>query len=222
MTILTIITNANGHTVYFKEPIKNFQFIKLVSCSLFNSWINLKESGFIRIIHVDKDKSRRHENFIFPRGHYTPESVFYFFKNINYFSKINSPQGILVLPTTETKEIDTLTPNLLELFDNLDHRLGEDLVIKKFKTPHSYFIHCDLMNKTENLLNGKPSNLLAKFSIRGKPYEKIDYISPSHGVFREAASGDNYLHSLTISVKDDNGVLFDFDGLPLEFEIEIK
>ena len=78
------------------------------------------------------------------------------------------------------------------------------------------------MNKTENLLNGKPSNLLAKFSIHGRPYEKIDYFSPSHGVFRETASGDNYLHSLTISVKDENGVLFDFDGLPLEFEIEIK
>ena len=222
MTILTIITNSNGHTVYFKEPIKNFQFIKLVSCSLFNSWINLKESGFIRIIHVDKDKSRRHENFIFPRGHYTPESMLYFFKTINYFSKINSPRGILVLPNTETKEIDLFNPSLHELFGNYYGREGEDLVIKKFNTPHSYFIHCDLMNKTENLLNGKPSNLLAKFSIRGKPFEKIDYISPSHGVFRDAASGDNYLHSLTISVKDENGVLFDFDGLPLEFEIEIK
>ena len=221
MTIVTIFTNANGHTVYFKEPIKNFQFIKLVSCSLFNSWINLKESGFIRIIHVDKDKSRRHENFIFPPGHHTPESVLYFFKNINYFSKINSPRGILVLPYTETKEIDIITPNLQILFD-VNQRIGDDLVIKKFKTPHSYFIHCDLMNKTENLLNGKPSNLLAKFSIQGRPYEKIDYIAPSHGVFRGAASGDNYLHSLTISVKDENGVLFDFDGLPLEFEIEIK
>ena len=95
-------------------------------------------------------------------------------------------------------------------------------MIKKFKTPHSYFIHCDLINKTENLLNGKPSNLLAKFSIRGQPYEKIDYISPSHEVFRDATSRDNYLHSLTISVKDENGNLFDFEGFPLEFEIEIK
>ena len=30
------------------------------------------------------------------------------------------------------------------------------------------------------------------------------------------------IYSLTISVKDENGVLFDIDGLPLEFEIEIK
>ena len=92
------------------------------------------------------------------------------------------------------------TQNLRELF-SLDPIIGTDLVIKTFKTPHRYFIHCDLMNKTENLLNGKPSNLLAKFSIRGRPYEKIDYISPSHGVFHDAASRDNYLHSLTFLSK---------------------
>ena len=48
-------------------------------------------------------------------------------------------------------------------------------------------------------------------------------ITPSpHQVFRDAAYGDNYLQSLTISVKDENGDLFDFEGFPLEFEIEIK
>ena len=147
--------------------------------------------------------------------------MLYFFKNINYFSKINSPRGILVLPNTETKPIELIKPNLLTLFD-INPGIHDDIVIKKFKTPHNYFIHCDLMNQTENLFNGKPLNLLAKFSIGGKPYEKINYISPSHEVFRDAASRDNYLHSLTISVKDENGNLFDFEGFPLEFEIEIK
>ena len=60
MTILTIITNSNGHTVYFKEPIKNFQFIKLVSCSLFNSWINLKENGLITLTNNDDNISQNH------------------------------------------------------------------------------------------------------------------------------------------------------------------
>ena len=219
MTILTIITNSNGHTVYFKEPIKNFQFIKLVSCSLFNSWINLKENGLITLTNNNDNISQNHIEI--PDGHHTPKSMLYFFKIINYSSKMHSPQGILVLPSPTDRKITGVTQNLRELFD-LDPIIGTDLVIKKFKTPHSYFIHCDLMNKTENLLNGKPSNLLAKFSIQGRPYEKIDYIAPLHGVFRGAASGDNYLHSLTISVKDENGLLFDFGGLPLEFEIEIK
>ena len=221
MTILTIITNANDHTVYFKEPIKNLQYIKLISCSLYNSWKNLKESGEIILTDFDKDPPKNNVYQFLP-GHHTPESMLYFFKTINYFSKINSPQGILVLPNLENKTVTTISQNLLELFDALHPGIDADLVIKKFKTPHSYFIHCDLMNKTENLLNGKPSNLLAKFSIRGQPYEKIDYISPSHEVFRGATSRDNYLRSLAISVKDENGNLLDFEGLPLEFVIEIK
>ena len=147
--------------------------------------------------------------------------MLYFFKELNYFSQNNSPQGILVVPYRGEKNLIRLSSNLLELFD-VNPRIGADYAIKKFKTPHNYFIHCDLMNKAENLLNGKPSNLLAKFSIRGQPYEKIDYISPSHGVFRDTTSRNNYLHSLAISVKDENGNLFDFEGFPLEFEIEIK
>ena len=219
MTILTIITNSNDHTVYFKEPIKNFQYIKLTSCSLYNSWINLKENGKISLI--DENQVEKYSEKIPPPGHHTPESMFYFLKDLRYFSKIKSPQGILILPNTKNKYLIKITPNLLELFD-VNPKINADLVIKKFKTPHNYFIHCDLMNKTENLLNGKPSNLLAKFSIRGQPFEKIDYISPSHEVFRDATSRDNYLHSLIISVKDENGNLFDFEGFPLEFEIEIK
>ena len=218
MTILTIITNANDHTVYFKEPIKNFQYIKLVSCSLYNSWINLKEKDKISLI--DEDQVEKYSEEI-PPGHHTPESMLYFLKDLRYFAKIKSPQGLLFLPNTKNQYLIKITPNLLELFD-VNPRFGADLMIKKFKTSHNYFIHCDLMNKTENLLNGKPSNLLAKFSIRGKPYEKIDYISPSHEVIRHATSRDNYLHSLAISVKDENGNLFDFEGFPLEFEIEIK
>ena len=163
MTILTIITNSNGHTVYFKEPIKNFQFIKLVSCSLFNSWKNLKENGKISLI--DEDQVEKYSKEI-PPGHHTPKSMLYFLKDLRYFSKINSPRGVLFLPNTKNKYLIKITPNLLELFD-VNPRIGADLVIKKFKTPHNYFIHCDLMSKTENLLNGKPSNLLAKFSIRG-------------------------------------------------------
>ena len=219
MTILTIITNSNGHTVYFKEPIKNFKFIKLVSCSLYNSWKNLKENGLITLTNNDDNIGQSHIEI--PHGHHTPKSMLYFFKIINYSSKMHSPQGILFFPSPTDRKITGVTQNLRELF-GLDPIIGTDLVIKKFKTPQSYFIHCDLMNKTENLLNGKPSNLLAKFSIQGRPYEKIDYIAPSHEVFRGAASGDNYLHSLTISVKDENGNLFDFEGLPLEFEIEFK
>lgn len=48
------------------------------------------------------------------------------------------------------------------------------------------------MSKTENLLNGKPSNLLAKFSIRGNQYENIDYVATPHHVLRDIAFGDTH------------------------------
>ena len=34
--------------------------------------------------------------------------------------------------------------------------------------------------------------------------------------------GDKHIYSLTISVKDENGDLFDFNGFSLEFEVEIN
>ena len=127
MTILTIITNANGHTVYFKEPIKNFQFIKLVSCSLYNCWKNLKENGLITLTNNYDNTSQSHIEI--PHGHHTPQSMLYFFKIINYSSKMRSPQGILVLPSPTDRKITGVTQNLRELFD-LDPIISTDLVIK--------------------------------------------------------------------------------------------
>ena len=41
MVFLTIVTQKNGETFYFDEPIPQLHFIRLVSCSLYNSWHNL-------------------------------------------------------------------------------------------------------------------------------------------------------------------------------------
>ena len=44
--------------------------------------------------------------------------------------------------------------------------------VKHLRSPSAYFIHCDLIDKNKNLFNGKRSDLLAKFDVRGKPYMK--------------------------------------------------
>lgn len=54
---------------------------------------------------------------------------------------------------------------------------------------------------TENLLNRKPSNLLAKFSIRGNAYEKIDCIASPQLVLRDVDFRDKHLRSLKIMWK---------------------
>ena len=72
MTILTIITNSNDHTVYFKNPLeRGFEYIRLISCSLFDSWYNLKERGEIGFIDNSGIKTTK----IIPPGNYTLSSI---------------------------------------------------------------------------------------------------------------------------------------------------
>jgi len=53
--------------------------------------------------------------------------------------------------------------------------LGVLTYVKKLNSPSTYFIHCDLIDKTKNLLKGKKSDVLAKFKMKGFPYEKVSY-----------------------------------------------
>ena len=94
--------------------------------------------------------------------------------------------------------------------------------VKQLTSPSTYFVHCDLIDKKQNLLNGKPSTVLARFDIRGKAFEKVHYQTPQPHVLRETDSGDYDVNSITLSVKDEKGNLFNFNGSPLEFELEIN
>ena len=49
MVFITIVTRKNGEPIHFNEPIPKVKFIKLISCSLYNSWFNLNEESLIRI-----------------------------------------------------------------------------------------------------------------------------------------------------------------------------
>ena len=89
--------------------------------------------------------------------------------------------------------------------------------VKRLNSPTTYFVHCDLIDKRQNLLNGKPSTVLARFDIRGQPFEKIHYQTPQEQVLRDTLTGDYDVNSLTISVQDENGNLFDFNAQPLKF-----
>ena len=45
MVVLTIVTQNNGDTVYFDSPLPKVHFMKLLSCSLYNSWDTIKKGG---------------------------------------------------------------------------------------------------------------------------------------------------------------------------------
>ena len=93
--------------------------------------------------------------------------------------------------------------------------------IKKLNSPSTYFVHCDLIDKNQNFLNNKKSDLLAKFDIRGRPYEKVTYDASPQQPLRDCST-DSHVNSITLSIRDQDGVMFDFNGMILEFVLEIK
>ena len=102
----------------------------------------------------------------------------------------------------------------------INRKLLYKTFIKQLENPTSYCIHCDLVDQHQNLLNRKSSILLAKFDMKGKPFEKVYYKTGKH-VLCDASSGE-YVKSVTLSVKDLDRELFHFNKMPLEFEMEIN
>ena len=93
--------------------------------------------------------------------------------------------------------------------------------VKNLNSPSAYFIHCDLIDRNFNFVNNKKSDLLAKIDIKGRPYEKITYEASTSQPIRDCSTS-SHVNSITISVKDQGGELFDFNGMPLEFELELN
>ena len=45
MVLLKIVTQNSGKIVYFEKSLPRVDFIKILSCSLCNSWHNLEKEG---------------------------------------------------------------------------------------------------------------------------------------------------------------------------------
>ena len=57
--------------------------------------------------------------------------------------------------------------------------------------------------------------------MKGKSYEKVTYDASPQQSLRDCST-DSHVNSITLSVRDQDGELFDFNGLPLEFVLEIN
>ena len=224
MTILTIITNSNDHTVYFKKPLeRGFEYIRLIKSSLYNSWYNLKERGEIGFV----DNSGITTTKRIPPGHYTLSSIGKkleeIFNDEGIEVKFDDASGPIVIENPLNRKVlfDRDLTYLLGLSaGNQRERLKRQAVINRLASFNNYFISCDLLDKDENLFNGKPSTILACFDIDGKSFERVEY-SPKQIAMKKITSG-KYISSIRITVTDENGELIDFNNLPLRFEVEIK
>ena len=226
MTILTIITNSNDVIIYFENPLeRGFEYIRLISCSLYNSWYNLKERGEIGFVDNSITTTK-----IIPPGNYSLQSIGKkiqeLFEREYVTVKLDDAEGSIVIENPYNKKIifDRDLTFLLGLNGNMKEisrtQLKKQAVINRLVTFNNYFIHCDLLDKDENLFNGKPSTILACFGISGKSFERVEY-SPKDITMKKITSG-KYISSIRITVTDENGELIDFNNLPLRFEIEFK
>ena len=176
MVVLTIVTQKNGETIFFDEPIPQVHFMKLISCSLYNSWDTLKNEGTFSIIQQDKSISVSK----LPPGHYTLEAIAEALQETvkKYTYEISaetySPFGQLVI-TNHGRKPSRIDRDLGIFLDTGREIKTLVKIIKQIKRPMSYFIHCDLVDRNLNFVNNKKSDLLAKIDVRGKPYEKVRY-----------------------------------------------
>ena len=218
MVLLTVVTTSNPHTLYFDHPIEKPNYIRLLSASLYNSWNTLKEEATI----YATDPNRTLEMKLLP-GHYTIDSLVNEFNGLNsnnpkfrITASAHTPVGSMIINNGNTR----FSNELLQLLGI--QKLSFITFVKRLTSPSTYFVHCDLIDKRQNLLNGKPSTVLARLDVRGKPFEKVHYQTPQPHVLRDTDSGDYDVNSITLSVKDEKGNLFDFNNQPLEFEVEIN
>jgi len=164
-----------------------------------------------------------------PQGHYNLFSLVKELKSsiregkggIDFQIETNNPNSGLKLinPVHDTYPID-ISHALADLLGT-STQLGAKTYVKKLNTPSAYFIHCNLIDKTNNFFNGKRSDILAKIDIRGIPYDKVTYPSLPQDVLRECST-EQHVNKITLSVKDESGEMFDFNGLPIEFVLELN
>ena len=197
MVLLTIVTTSNPHTLYFDHPIGKPSHIRLLSASLYNSWYNLKGNASLVYRSLADGKVTRNIS----QGHYTLEQLAQEIKGaftaqrVELKTELNTPVSVMTIYNTQGADIE-LTHNLSQLLGEVPNL--DNVVYVKRLTPTTYFVHCDLMDKRQNLLNDKPSTVLARFDIRGKPFEKVHYQTPQPHVLRDTSSGDYDVDSITL------------------------
>ena len=152
--IVFLNSDQNPFITYFSPPIKARK-VRLVSCSLYNSWHNL-------IGGVVTKGGTQHK---IPDSHYKPQTL----------AKELAKHDVS-LTTGLPHEWGLNTGSNVTLNAPLTHLLGLKKVnnINTFhwKSPYNYEIHCDLVQSYDD---GKLSHVMTKFPPKGNPFDLVEY-----------------------------------------------
>ena len=176
MVILTDVAPLNDYTIYFKHPPLKPNYIRLISCSLYNSWDNLKRNSTVSLFDYNQKKPK---SLMVLQGHYILKTIAKEIENVfsglglHLQTEMNQPVVQKIIDNPDNIKI-VLGGDLSALL-GIESKLLFKTFVKRLRSPSTYFIHCDLVDKEQNLLNGSPSSVLARFHIKGDPYEKMNY-----------------------------------------------
>ena len=168
MVVINIVTKNKGETLQFNEPFERANFIKLSSCSLYNSWKNLSTWGTVRAV---PDRAKICDLLLVPSGHHTHETLVEYFnqdKRVAESAAYTINGGFYFV--SKNHKVQFIN-GFVGLFSSSTTTDQKTWFFSGLKT-NSYFIYCDLVDEKENYFNTKKSDLLATFDVRGRPYEK--------------------------------------------------
>ena len=169
MVILTSVTKENPHTVYFDQPIQKPSYIRLLSCSLYNSWNSFEKDG----IFFYKIANKQDEETSYIRmGNYSLDDIGDIFekrspeKDFLTVEKGITGRSLIIEAKKSTIKNFGLNESLIKFFNLRGYKNSANekdyfikIVINDVSNPKHYFINCDLIDKQQSLLNGKPSSL---------------------------------------------------------------
>ena len=154
--IVFLNSDQNPFTTYLNPPIKAHK-VRLISCSLYNSWHNL----------IGGEVTKKGTAHKIPDSHYTPQTLAKELAKHDVTLTTGLPhEWKLTIPQQGQYSLN-LPINVL---------LGTDVVNKRivyhWNVPSNYEIHCDLVYTYEN---GSRSNVMAKFPPKGNPFDLVEY-----------------------------------------------
>ena len=156
--VLTIVMQKNGETIFFDQSIPQVHFMKLISCSLYNSWDTLKKQS----IAIMGEETKPTETSTIPPRHYTLENLAELINDMfpslltkHLKTKINTAEAVLqIIKNSENKfSFSRDLNNIL----GIDDALKKITNVKRLRYPSAYFIHCDLIDRNYNFFNNKKS-----------------------------------------------------------------
>ena len=154
--IVFLNSDQNPFTTYLNPPIKAHK-VRLISCSLYNSWHNLI-GGVATVNKADKK---------IPDSHYTPQTLAKELAKYKVFLTTGLPHQWSLVPDAGVS-VDINQP----IKDLIGYKVVNSQNTFFWKIPHNYEIDCDLVYTYEN---GSRSNVMAKFPPKGNPFDLVEY-----------------------------------------------